>query len=138
MKQQRTTQGCGIHYPQLFFIIMRIKPTFDRSLLVTYSRGNDVQHTEIVDSTSEDLNILITEVFKGRFVSPRKGGVIPVTKIQVMELDNVRKTKRMYQFRYTRGGSDSRHPCAYVGNMSPRQVRIELERAINSMNNKSK
>ena len=32
---------------------MRIKPTYEKSYLIRYSRGQDVQTTEVVDANAE-------------------------------------------------------------------------------------
>lgn len=90
-----------------------------------------MQSTEIVDATEKDVHELIYQTFKGRFRHPKNTeGFVPSTQLQVIELDNIKKQTRVSCFSYTKNGVDFVRPFAYVYNLSPREVRIELEKAI--------
>lgn len=124
-----------IHLPLTTFK-MQIKPFYEKSFIIRLKRGKEVQATEVVDATEGEVHVLITNTFKGRFTSPRKtGNVIPATQIQVIEIDNQKRKSRISFFRYTKAEKTVEHPFAYIANLSPRQVRIEIEKAIKASNN---
>lgn len=116
-----------IPLPSLF-ISMRIKPTYDKSYLIRYSRGKDVQTTEVVDTNPEEIRILICNSMKGRMTHPL--AQVAVTKIVVLEVDHVRNVSSISKFIYTKDGRDQKRDYVLVKNLSPRQVRIEIEKAI--------
>lgn len=107
---------------------MRIKPTYEKSYLIRYSRGKDVQTTEVVDATAEDVRVLICNTMKGHFTHPQ--AKVAATKIVVLEVDHVRKKSSISKFVYTNKGRDFEKDFVLVFNLSPRQVRIEIEKAI--------
>ena len=107
---------------------MRIKPTYEKSYLIRYSRGKDVQTTEVVDATAEDVRVLICNTLKGHFTHPQ--AKVAATKIVVLEVDHVRKKSSISKFVYTNKGRDFEKDFVLVFNLSPRQVRIEIEKAI--------
>lgn len=110
---------------------MRIKPTFSKSYLVRYKRGKEVQKTEIVDASEQDVHALICHTFRGRMGQPKNtDAFIPTTQVQVIELDNEKKQSRISNFSYSKNGKDFIRTSVYVRNLSPREVRIELEKAI--------
>ena len=130
MKFLNTTPRNRFLCPSLFYQ-MRIKPVYKKSYIVRYRRGKEVQSTEIVDATEKDVHELIFQTFKGRFRHPQHSeGYVPSTQLQVIELDNIKKQTRVSCFSYTKNGKDFTRPFAYVYNLSPREVRIELEKAI--------
>ena len=111
---------------------MRIKPTYDKTYLVKYKRNKDVQTTEIVEASREEVFDLISQTLKDRFNLAKEGpknivearqiqkiqNVTPYTTIQVWELNNLKKTSTLCRT----------FPRVY--NQSPRQVRISIEIAI--------
>lgn len=107
---------------------MRIKPTYEKSYLIRYSRGKDVQTTEVVEATAEDVRVLITDCLRGHFAHPQTK--VAATKIVVLEVDNIKKKSGISKFVYTRNGRDIEKNFVLVFNLSPRQVRIEIEKAI--------
>lgn len=110
---------------------MQIKPIFPKSYIVRYSRGKDLQTTELVDATSEEVHKLIADTFKGRFAQPRNStGNVPYTTMQVVVLDNIRKRSEISQFTYTKNGKEFKRPFVRIYNLSPREARIEIEKAI--------
>lgn len=116
------------------FINMRIKPTYDKTYMIRCSRGKDVQTTEVVDTNPEEIRILICKCMSGRMTHPLSQ--IAVTKIVVLECDHVRKVSNISKFIYTKDGKDQMRDYLLVKNLSPRQVRIEIEKAINNSNNR--
>lgn len=136
MKVLNTTPRAGF-LPSLFFLLMRIKPTYDKSYLVKYKRNKDVQTTEIVEASKDDVFNLISQLFKGRFNHPdiqdAKDSVdkllamskIPYTTIQVWELDNLKKKSTLCR------------TFPHIYNQSPRQVRINIEMAIKNQQAKA-
>ena len=113
---------------------MRIKPTYDKTFIIRYSRGKDVQTTEVVDTNPDDINILICKSMKGRMTHPL--AQIAVTKIVVLEVDHIRNVSSISRFKYTKDGKEQVRDYVLIKNLSPRQVRIEIEKAINNSNNK--
>lgn len=110
---------------------MIIRPTYSKSYLIRYSRGKEVQTTEVVDTTTSEIDGLIKELFKGRFShSGRSGRVVPTTNVQVIELDHIKKSSRLCGFSYTKNGELHLRSGVHICNLSPREVRIELEKAI--------
>ena len=110
---------------------MQIKTVSPKTYVISYRRGKDIQTTEVVEATEDEVHVLISNTFKGRFAHPKNStGGIPATKIQVIELDNIRQTRRVSPFRYTKDNKNFERPFALVWNLSPRQVRLELEKAI--------
>lgn len=109
---------------------MEIKPTFDRTYLVRYSRGNDVQTTELVNTDAKEVLNLVLTLFSDRMVHPHYMKDNLATRITVKELDNVKKWSRQILFQYTKNGHDFDNPYMLVKNFSPRQLRIELENQI--------
>lgn len=116
---------------------MKIKPNYQTSFIVCFKRGKDIQKTEIVEATQEDIRVVINKTFKDRFLPPKdkeshkfKKGV-PFTEITFIELDNVKKISRVGTFCYTSKGKEIVRNHALVYNLSPREVRIRLEDAIN-------
>ena len=107
---------------------MRIKPTYEKSFIIRCSRGKDVQTTEVVDATAEEVRILISNTLKGHFTHPQ--AKVAATKIVVLEVDHVRKKSSISKFVYTNKGRDFEKDFVLVFNLSPRQVRIEIEKAI--------
>ena len=110
--------------------VMRIKPKFDKTYLIRYSRSRDVQSTEVIETTWAQLHTLIADTFKDRFLRPATAGRASATKIQVVELDNVNKKSRLLEFVHTKDGRDFSRTYAMVYNLSPREVRIRLEKQI--------
>lgn len=129
MKVLNTTPRAGF-LPSLFFLLMRIKPTYDKSYLVKYKRNKDVQTTEIVEASKEEVLNLITYTINERLyhngIKNAKDIVeklelfskIPYTTIQVWELDNLKKKSVLCR------------TFPHIYNLSPRQVRISIELAI--------
>ena len=107
---------------------MKIKPTYEKSFLIRCSRGKDVQTTEVVEATAEDVRILVTDCLRGHFAHPQSK--VAATKIVVLEVDNIKKKSGISKFVYTRNGRDFEKDFVLVFNLSPRQVRIEIEKAI--------
>lgn len=110
------------------FINMRIKPTYEKSYLIRFSRGKDVQTTEVVDANAEDIRVLVNSTMKGHFANPQ--AKVAATKIVVMEVDHVHKKSSISKFIYTKNGKDFEKEFVLVFNLSPRQVRLEIEKAI--------
>lgn len=110
---------------------MQIKTIYPKTYVISYRRGKDLQTTEVVDATEEEVFVLISKTFKGRFAHPKNSnGFVPATKIQVIEIDNIRQVTHVCPFRYTMDEKSFERPFSLVWNMSPRQVRLELEKAI--------
>ena len=107
---------------------MIIKPSYEKSYLIRFSRGKDVQTTEVVDATAEDVRVLICNALKGHFAHPQ--AKVAATKIVVLEVDHVRKKSSISKFVYTNKGREFEKDFVLVFNLSPRQVRIEIEKAI--------
>lgn len=107
---------------------MRIKPTYEKSYLIRYSRGKDVQTTEVVDATAEDVRVLICNTLKGHFAHPEAR--VAATKIVVVEVDHIKNKSNISKFVYTKNGRDFAKDFVLVFNLSPRQTRIEIEKAI--------
>ncbi len=107
---------------------MKIKPTYDKSFLIRCSRGKDVQTTEVVDATAEEVRTMVCNSLKGHFAHPQ--AKVAATKIVVLEVDHVRKKSSISKFVYTNKGRDFEKEFVLVFNLSPRQVRIEIEKAI--------
>ncbi len=107
---------------------MKLKPTFEKSYLIRFSRGKDVQTTEVVDATAEEVRVLICNCMRGHFAHPKTK--IDATKIVVLEVDHVRKKSSISKFVYTKNGKDFEKEFVLVFNLSPRQVRLEIEKAI--------
>ena len=120
-----------ISLPSIFYN-MRIKPTYDKTFIIRYSRGKDVQTTEVVDTNPDDINILICKSMKGRMTHPL--AQIAVTKIVVLEVDHIRNVSSISRFKYTKDSKEQVRDYVLIKNLSPRQVRIEIEKAINSNN----
>lgn len=118
----------------LILNVMQIKTIYPKLYVISYRRGKDVQKTEVVDAKEEDVLVLISKTFKGRFAHPNNDGLIPATKVQVIELDNIRRKTHVCPFHYTKDEKSFERPFVLVGNMSPRQVRLELEKAIRKIN----
>lgn len=119
----------------LILYVMQIKPIYSKSYVVSYRRGKDVQTTEIIETTEDDVRILISKTFKGRFAHPKNSKeTVPSTKIQIIELDNIRQVRHIIPFIYKKDDKSFERPFALVWNMSPRQVRLELEKAIRMSN----
>lgn len=111
---------------------MKIKPTYKKSYVIRYKRKNDVQSTEVVDTTGDDVLSLISDVFDGRFARPvTRSKEALLTQVSVVELDNVRKQSNRLLFAYYSSGKVvARVPFALVRNLSPREARIAIEKAI--------
>lgn len=107
---------------------MKIKPTYEKSFIIRCSRGKDVQTTEVVDTTAEEVRNVICNSLKGHFAHPQ--AKVAATKIVVLEVDHVRKKSSISKFVYTNKGRDFEKEFVLVFNLSPRQVRIEIEKAI--------
>ena len=107
---------------------MKIKPTYEKSFIIRCSRGKDVQTTEVVDATAEDVRVLICNTMKGHFAHPQ--AKVAATKIVVVEVDNIKHQTAISKFVYTKNGRDIEKDYVLVFNLSPRQVRIEIEKAI--------
>ena len=122
-----------ISLPSIFYN-MRIKPTYDKTFIIRYSRGKDVQTTEVVDTNPDDINILICKSMKGRMTHPL--AQIAVTKIVVLEVDHIRNVSSISRFKYTKDSKEQVRDYVLIKILSPRQVRIEIEKAINNSNNK--
>lgn len=104
---------------------MRIKPTYDKSYLVRYRRGKDLQTTEVVDTTWVQLQGIISETFKGR-----TGNVFTnaqPTTVEVIELDHATHCSQLMTFSLPKGGTMR---SIRINNLSPREVRIRIEKAI--------
>ena len=98
---------------------MQIKPTFDTTYLICYQRGKDAQVTEVVNTTEAQIAGTILSCISDKIRHPEaKTGLIPSTCIKLMELDNIHKKSRLCR----------RFPRVY--NLSPRQVRIRIEKNI--------
>ncbi len=116
-----------------FLRFMRIKPTFQKSYLVRFKRGDDIQTTEVVETTEEEIRTLIVTTFKKRLLYPSAMRYsTQQTAVQLVELDYIAKQRRFLNFIYTRKGKDEEIRLALIENLSPREARIELEKAINS------
>ena len=108
---------------------MKIKPTWSQTYLVRYMRGKESQYTELVDTDEGEVHRLIASTFRGCFTSPREENA-PFTKIQVLVIDNVERRNRISFFTHTKNGEQRVHPYAFIKNKSPREIRIEFEKAI--------
>lgn len=109
---------------------MRIKPTYEKSFIIRCSRGKDVQTTEVVDTTAEEVRVLISNSLKGHFAHPEAR--VAATKIVVVEVDHIKNKSNISKFVYTKNGRDFVKDFVLVFNLSPRQTRIEIEKAIKS------
>lgn len=121
MKTLNTTPGVGFLCPLFLepILTMLIKPTYDKFYRIIYTRGKDKQTTDVVEATEEQVKDLVTLVIKGRTFHPAgKSGVIPSTNIQPWEYNCLTKQNRLCR----------EFPKVY--NLSPRQVRIGIEKAI--------
>ena len=107
---------------------MFIKPIYDKSYLIRYSRGKDVQTTEVVDATANEVKNLICKSMKGHMAHPQ--AKVAATKIVVIKVDNTLKKSSISKFVYTKNGKDFEKDFVLVFNLSPRQVRLEIEKAI--------
>jgi hypothetical protein len=107
---------------------MKLKPTYEKTYQIRFSRGSDVQTTEVVDATAEEVRVLICKCMRGHFAHPKSK--VAATKIVVLELDHVRKKSSISKFVYTNNGKDFEKDFVLVFNLSPRQVRLEIEKAI--------
>ena len=119
MKLLNTTPGNGFLYP--LFLPMLIKPTYDKFYRIVYTRGRDKQTTEVVDATSRQITDLIKKVAKGRLTHPEaRTGRIPSTNVKVYVVN---------------GNTNLAWLCnefAHVYNLSPREVRLRIEEAIDN------
>lgn len=109
-------------------IDMRIKPTYEKSFIIRCSRGKDVQNTEVVDTTAEEVRTLVCNSLRGHFAHPQ--AKVAATKIVVVEVDHVKNKSNISKFVYTKNGRDFAKDFVLVFNLSPRQTRIEIEKAI--------
>ena len=107
---------------------MRIKPTYEKSFIIRCSRGKDVQTTEVVDTTAEEVRNVVCNSLRGHFAHPE--AKVAATKIVVLEVDHVRKKSSISKFIYQNKERVIEKDFALVFNLSPRQVRIEIEKAI--------
>ena len=107
---------------------MKIKPTYDKSFLIRCSRGKDVQTTEVVDTTAEEVKTLVYNSLRGHFAHPE--AKVAATKIVVVEVDHIKNKSNISKFVYTKNGRDFAKDFVLVFNLSPRQTRIEIEKAI--------
>jgi len=112
---------------------MKIKPTFPKSYLVRFKRGDDIQTTEVVETTEEEIRTLIVGTFKKRILYPSaRRYSTRQTAVQLVELDYNTKQRHICNFIYTHKGKDEEMPLALIENLSPREARIEIEKSIKS------
>lgn len=112
---------------------MEIKPFFDKTFQVKYKRGNDEQNTELVNTDGNEVISTIVNLFDGKFVNPASKNTKGATKIVVLECDHVNNIVCSVPFVYKRGGTERMLSYSLVGNMSPRQARIALEKHIKNI-----
>ena len=129
MKSLNTTHRDRTLCPSLFK--MRIKPIYDKFYQIRCRRGKDVQTIEVVDATEEEIHRLVANTFRGRLSHPKNtDNFVPATQVQVVELDGMSKQSRVCCFTYTKGSNLFSRPYANIYNLSPREVRIQLEKEI--------
>ena len=89
---------------------------------ISYSQGKNVQKTSVIDVAGDDeIKSLIISTFRERFKKPEKLSYKDGVRIAVKRLNHVEHTVESVLTRM-------------VYNKSVRQVRIELEKAINAAN----
>lgn len=115
---------------------MKIREVFCTSYMIKYIRGNDVQSTEVVDTTADEILSMVAETLKDRLSYPKFGnrGNFKMTRVEVVELDHVMKKSSLLPFVYYRKEKTMKVPYALVDNISPRETRIRLEKAIRNLN----
>jgi len=92
------------------------------SYLIYYSRGKDKQKTTVSGVKSDyELVQFIRASFRGRFQRPAALSLKDGVSIRIKRLDRI-------------NNQVSTVMNTHIYNKSPRQVRIELERAIRKMN----
>lgn len=133
MKDLNTTARCRFYCPPIFFSDMEIKPFYEKSFIVNFKRGNDEQKTELVNTDGNEVISTIVNLFDGKFVNPASRNTNGATKIIVSECDHVNHIVCSVPFVYKRGGTERRLSYSLVGNMSPRQARIALEKQIKNI-----
>lgn len=102
---------------------MIIRPTFDKSYLITCERGKDSQKLEVVEATEKEVLAVIAHALQGRFYHPEaKTGNIPSSCVKVWALDHVQHQKRLCR----------KFPHVY--NLSPREIRLKIETQITIFN----
>ena len=111
---------------------MRVKDANAKTYIVSCRRVMDEQKTEIVDTTEEELRMMIIDTFKNKFLHPMdRSRASSFTRVQITEIDRKRGRRRVCNFIYTRRGKDLEYPYVLIKHLSPRQIRLELEKAIN-------
>ena len=111
---------------------MKIKPIYEKSYVISFRRGSDIQTTEVVEADWKEVHTLIAETFCDRFRKPISREKVPATQIQIVELDNARHKSHIIEFVHTKDGKDFKRPRVLVFNLSPREARIQFEKAINN------
>ncbi len=114
------------------FKYMKIKPIYEKTIIVTFRRGSDEQRVEIVEAEWEQVHTLIVGAFRDRFRRPFTKEYVPSVKITMKEIDTVKHTSKLLSFVYTKNGNDYYKPAVMVYNISPREARIQLEKVINN------
>lgn len=111
---------------------MKIREVFSTSYVIRYIRGNDIQSTEVVDTTADEILSMVAETFKDRLSYPnmKNKGKTNMTTVKVVELDHLMKRSSLLKFVYYRSGRTMKLPYVLVENFSPRETRIRLEKAI--------
>ena len=99
---------------------MRIK-TYGIEYVVSFRRGTDTQVTEIIEATGDkEVKNLFYDTFKGR--THNENEKAPFVKVIIQCVDRVKKeTKVVMKNR--------------IYNLSPRNARIEFQKAIKLLNN---
>ncbi len=124
---------------------MLIKPTYDKSYVIQFERGKDVQTTQVVDTTEEQLVQLIMHTMKGRFTNAAFQRELNETKKTVgtdtkAAMKLIREVSHKYPsvciklFVHTLTSHKLCRKFPHVYNLSPRQARIEIEKAIRNNN----
>lgn len=111
---------------------MKIKPIYEKSILVKFRRGDNVQSTEIVEANWEQVHTLIANTFVDRVKKPISEKNVPVTRIWMMELDHIKHQVKKIPFKYKDNKKEFEKPYVLVFNISPREARIQFEKAINN------
>lgn len=134
MKDLNTTTRCRFYCPPIFFSdMMEIKPFYEKSYIVKFKRRKDEQNTELVNTDGNEVISTIVNLFDGKFVNPASRNTNGATKIVVSECDHVNHVVCSVPFVYKIGGTERMLSYSLVGNMSPRQARIALEKHIKNI-----
>lgn len=98
---------------------MQIKTADAKTYIIRYERGKDVQKTEITDTTEDMISGMICGVISGRtYHRDARTGLIPFVSVKLYENNTGSGRMRLCRT-YPR-----------IFNLSPREVRIRVEKAV--------